>query len=150
MNGRARIELFVSKEEYNLAVSRIQDESLPAILCFATYSEHDSKWVSEFLENELSERFSLVPIYYFILDPKEDDYETTLKSLNISSTPTFHFFKNGKKVDELASERFEFYQYAADLEKILENLYNTQISSFGTGSRSTQELDSQPMKDQDS
>ncbi|PRQ45569.1 putative thioredoxin [Rosa chinensis] len=153
VSGFASCELILSKEEYNLAVNRIQDESVPAVLYFATYSEFTSTIVYEFLHEDLSERFPHVAIYEFLLDPKEDDYETTLKSLNISSivnAPIFHFFKNGQKVDELACERFEFYQYGRDLEKILEKLYNTQpaISSSGTGRKTTQEL--QPVKDKDS
>ncbi|XP_024186788.1 uncharacterized protein LOC112191636 isoform X2 [Rosa chinensis] len=67
------------------------------------------------------ERFPHVKIYHFLiftLRQNNDTYEAAMRMLNVTRTPLFHFFRNGKKVDQLVGESIVL------LDKTLKNLYN--------------------------
>ncbi|XP_050229077.1 thioredoxin O2, mitochondrial-like isoform X3 [Mercurialis annua] len=93
-----------SLKEYNTALENLEDKRLPGILYFT------SEWclsckslLSPFLKEE-SNKYSDVTTYK--IDVDEEDLESVLSQLRISSVPILHFFKNGKKASEVVNADF--------------------------------------------
>lgn len=86
-----------SEEGFKSAVKKVQDESLPAIFYFTAAWCGPCKLISPVI-GKLSEKYPHVTTYKIDID--EEDLGKTLSEVNITSVPTFHFFKNGKMAAE--------------------------------------------------
>ncbi|PRQ45572.1 putative thioredoxin-like protein [Rosa chinensis] len=104
--------------QYDYILKAIRDDCLNVVCCFYAGSPpmHLPLIVQAFVE-----RFPHVKIYHFLiftLRQNNDTYEAAMRMLNVTRTPLFHFFRNGKKVDQLVGESIVL------LDKTLKNLYN--------------------------
>lgn len=97
-SGPSKIVPITSEEELNSSLSKVQDESLPAIFYFTAVWCGPCRFISPIIA-ELSEKYPHVTTYKIDID--QDGLGSTLNKLNITSVPTLHFFKNGKKVSEV-------------------------------------------------
>ncbi|KAF3450041.1 hypothetical protein FNV43_RR06120 [Rhamnella rubrinervis] len=109
----SNIVLIKSEEGFKSALSRVQDESLPAIFYFTAVWCGPCRAISPIL-TELSSHYPHVTTYKIDID---EDLGNTLSLLNISSVPTFHFFQNGKKGAEVIGAD------VAALKNTMEKLY---------------------------
>ncbi|KAF7842951.1 thioredoxin O1, mitochondrial isoform X2 [Senna tora] len=82
-SGPSNIALVKSEEEFKNILSKVQDESLPAIFYFTAVWCGPCRFISPVIA-ELSEKYPHVTTYKIDIDQ-----------------PTLHFFQNGKKADEL-------------------------------------------------
>ncbi|RXH84336.1 hypothetical protein DVH24_027235 [Malus domestica] len=123
----ARTTLFFSpleislneKDEYDLEINRVQDKSSSAVFCFYdartdVYSSSADFCFIHSVINRWAKEFPHVALYEIIIDHlKEEDrnnkdkYKSILENLNITLTPTFHFYQNGKKVAEITCKSWE-------------------------------------------
>ncbi|KAL6351140.1 hypothetical protein AAG906_031726 [Vitis piasezkii] len=96
--SQSKIALIKSEEEFNTSLSKVQDESLPAIFYFTAVWCGPCRFIAPIIA-ELSEKYPHVTTYKIDID--QDGLENTLRRLNIASVPTLHFFQNGKKAAEI-------------------------------------------------
>ncbi|GMJ13276.1 hypothetical protein HRI_004996800 [Hibiscus trionum] len=89
---------FKTEEEFNTAVSKIEGESVPAVLYFTATWCAPCRFIGPVMD-ELARRTPEVTIYKMDID--EEGLAGKLKELNITSVPTIHYFKVGKKEDEV-------------------------------------------------
>ncbi|XP_070662706.1 uncharacterized protein [Malus domestica] len=94
--------LFNTEYGYDRALNKIKDERLPSVLFFTAYGcKKTSKWIHPFFP-ELCEQFKHITIYVFPLPPQ----------------PTFQFYLNGEKVEEISTRSIK------RVIKTFENVYN--------------------------
>ncbi|KAH6796088.1 hypothetical protein C2S51_037074 [Perilla frutescens var. frutescens] len=103
-----------SEEQFNDAVRKIKEESLPAIFYFTAVWCPPCRLLSPIIE-QLSEKYPHVTTYKVDIDKK--GLENAVSQQNIHSVPTLHFFQNGKKADEVVGANVE------RLKDIMEALY---------------------------
>ncbi|KAM2001249.1 hypothetical protein EV1_008239 [Malus domestica] len=125
---------FYEKDEYDLEIKRVQDKSSSAVFCFYDARTDDFCFIHSVI-NRWAKEFPHVALYEIIIDHlKEDDRINVMREYNINCTPTFRFFQNGEKVDDLAGGSAIF-------------LENTLNKIYGGGEWSTaQVLDTQLVK----
>ncbi|GMI75109.1 hypothetical protein HRI_001180200 [Hibiscus trionum] len=87
-----------TEEEFNTAVTRIEGESVPAVLYFTATWCAPCRFIGPVMD-ELARRTPEVTIYKMDID--EESLAGKLKELNITSVPTIQYFKEGKKEDEV-------------------------------------------------
>ncbi|XP_028778132.1 thioredoxin O2, mitochondrial isoform X1 [Neltuma alba] len=97
-SGASNIVLVKTEEEFNDILSKVQDQSLPAIFYFTAVWCGPCRFISPVIE-ELSGKYPHVTTYKIDID--QEAIQGTLGKLMITSVPTLHFFQNGKKADEL-------------------------------------------------
>ncbi|XP_059437713.1 thioredoxin O2, mitochondrial [Corylus avellana] len=90
--------LIKSENEFNSTLSKVQDESLPAIFYFTAVWCGPCKLVGPIL-GVLNNKYPHVTTYKIDID--QEGLGSVLSKLNIASVPTFHFFNNGKKAAEV-------------------------------------------------
>ncbi|KAL2343618.1 hypothetical protein Fmac_004903 [Flemingia macrophylla] len=90
--------LINSEEEFNTILTRVRDDSLHAIFYFTAVWCGPCRFISPIV-GELNKKYPHVTTYKIDID--QEAIQGTLSKLQISSVPTLHFFKNGKKADEL-------------------------------------------------
>ncbi|XP_031398682.1 thioredoxin O1, mitochondrial isoform X2 [Punica granatum] len=88
--------LIQSEEQFSSALNKIQDESSPAILYFTAVWCPPCRFMSPVLE-ELSGKYPHVTTYKIDIDQ-----------------PRLHFFKDGKKVDEIIGADIERLKYTME------------------------------------
>ncbi|XP_054776604.1 thioredoxin O2, mitochondrial [Prosopis cineraria] len=97
-SGPSHIVLVKTEEEFNNILSKVQDQSLPAIFYFTAVWCGPCRFISPVIE-DLSGKYPHVTTYKIDID--QEAIQGTLGKLMITSVPTLHFFQNGKKADEL-------------------------------------------------
>lgn len=97
-SGSSNIVPIKSENEFNASLTKVQDESLPAIFYFTAVWCGPCRFISPVI-GELSEQYPHVKTYKIDID--EEGLGSVLSKLNISAVPTLHFFKNGEKADEV-------------------------------------------------
>nr|AFK44741.1 unknown [Lotus japonicus] len=108
------VVLVNSEEEFNRILTKIQDNSLYAIIYFTAVWCGPCKFISPIV-GELSKKYPHVTTYKIDID--QEALRGTLAKLQISSVPILHFFLNGKKADELVGAD------VAKLNRITEKLF---------------------------
>ncbi|KAL8113436.1 thioredoxin O2, mitochondrial [Apium graveolens] len=113
-SGPSNIVLVESEEQFTSSLSKVKDNSQPAIYYFTAVWCPPCKLLSPLI-GQLSEKYPHVTTYKIDIDHKE--LENVLRDLDINSVPTLHFFHKGEKASEVVG---------ADLQRIkdtMENLY---------------------------
>ncbi|KAG1365114.1 thioredoxin O, mitochondrial [Cocos nucifera] len=110
----SNVVLIGSDEALNTALTKVQDEKLPAIFYFTAVWCGPCRFISPIIE-EMSLKFPDVTIYKIDIDL--EGLGGTLSKLRIYSVPTFHFFQNGQKATEIVGAD------ATKLKDTMENLY---------------------------
>ncbi|KAK7399815.1 hypothetical protein VNO78_11008 [Psophocarpus tetragonolobus] len=87
-----------TEEEFNNILTKVQDHSLHAIFYFTAVWCGPCRFISPIV-GELSKKYPHVTTYKIDID--QEAIQGTVGKLQITSVPTLHFFKNGKKADEL-------------------------------------------------
>lgn len=87
-----------SEEEFNTALSKAEGESVPAVFYFTATWCAPCRFIAPVME-ELARRLPKVTTYKIDID--EEALASKLKDLNVTAVPTVHFFKEGKKKDEV-------------------------------------------------
>ncbi|XWS34598.1 hypothetical protein CRYUN_Cryun21dG0052100 [Craigia yunnanensis] len=104
-----------TEEEFDAALSKAEGESLPAVLYFTATWCVPCRFIGPVM-NELARRNPDVTTYK--MDIEEEGLASKLKMLNITSVPTVHFFKEGKKEDEVVGGD------VAHIVRTMKKLYN--------------------------
>ncbi|KAG6694968.1 hypothetical protein I3843_09G073600 [Carya illinoinensis] len=115
-SGPSNILLIKSENEFNSTLGKVQDESLPAVFYFTAVWCGPCKFISPLIE-ELSEKYPHVKTYKIDID--QEGLGSVLSKLQITSVPTLHFFKTGKKAVEVIGAD------VARLKDTMEKLYKT-------------------------
>ncbi|KAI9122540.1 hypothetical protein K1719_006380 [Acacia pycnantha] len=97
-SGASNIVHVKTEEEFNNILSKVHDQSLPAIFYFTAVWCGPCRFISPIIE-DLSGKYPHVTTYKIDID--QEAIQGTLGKLMITSVPTLHFFQNGKKADEL-------------------------------------------------
>ncbi|KAK4756437.1 hypothetical protein SAY87_006564 [Trapa incisa] len=97
-SGSENICLVNTKEQFAIARTKIEVDSAPAILYFTAAWCGPCRFMSPVLES-LSGKYPDVTIYKIDID--QENIQDKLLELRIDSVPRLHFFKDGKKVDEI-------------------------------------------------
>ncbi|XWS63835.1 hypothetical protein CRYUN_Cryun06bG0135800 [Craigia yunnanensis] len=87
-----------SEEDVDAAFSKAEGESMPAVFYFTATWCAPCRLIAPVM-NELARRNPHVTI--FKMDIDEEALASKLKILNVTAVPTVHFFKEGKKEDEV-------------------------------------------------
>ncbi|OMO60455.1 Thioredoxin-like protein [Corchorus capsularis] len=87
-----------SQQEFEAAFTKTQDESKSAIFYFTAVWCGPCRTIAPIVE-KLARQYPHVTTYKVDID--EESLASTLMKLQISSVPTFHFFKEGKKSSEM-------------------------------------------------
>ncbi|KAL4362242.1 hypothetical protein GQ457_04G008530 [Hibiscus cannabinus] len=87
-----------TEEEFNTAVTKIEGESVPAVLYFTATWCAPCRFIGPVMD-ELARRTPEVTIYKIDID--EESLAGKLKELNVTSVPTIRYFKEGKKEEEV-------------------------------------------------
>ncbi|XVF02734.1 hypothetical protein REPUB_Repub04eG0199500 [Reevesia pubescens] len=87
-----------SEEEFNAAVSKAEAESVPAVFYFTATWCAPCRFLGPVMD-EMARRNPQVTTYKMDID--EESLASKLRELNITAVPTVHFFKEGKKKDEV-------------------------------------------------
>lgn len=103
-----------SQDGFSKALSKVQDEKLPAIFYFTAAWCGPCKMLSPVIEH-MSKEFPNVTTYKIDID--QEDLASTLSDLKIYSVPTLHFFHEGKKASEMVGADVKL------LKDTMENLY---------------------------
>ncbi|GLU10199.1 hypothetical protein SLE2022_270190 [Rubroshorea leprosula] len=112
--GASNVVPIKSEEEFNSALTKAQEESLPSIFYFTAAWCGPCRFISPLIE-DLSKKYPHVTTYKIDID--QEGLGSTLGKLNITAVPTLHFFQNGKKESEMVGADI------ARLNNIVENLY---------------------------
>ncbi|KAI4343173.1 hypothetical protein MLD38_027707 [Melastoma candidum] len=97
-SGPSNICLIKSKEDFDGALTRVRDESSPAVLYFTAAWCGPCRLISPVIE-ELNQKYPHVTTYKVDID--QEGIQGKLMELGINSVPTLHFFQDGKKVEEI-------------------------------------------------
>ncbi|KAL8508596.1 hypothetical protein ACS0TY_019008 [Phlomoides rotata] len=97
-SGSSKVVSIESAEQFNASLSKIEDESLPAIFYFTAAWCGPCRLLSPII-GQLSEKYPHVTTYKVDID--KEGLGDVLGKLNIHSVPTLHFYKNGKKSGEV-------------------------------------------------
>lgn len=87
-----------SEEEFNKILTKVQDDSLNAVLYFTAVWCGPCRFISPIV-GEISKKYPNVTTYKIDID--QEAIQDTLSRFQITSVPTLYFFQNGKKTDEL-------------------------------------------------
>ncbi|GLT49488.1 hypothetical protein SLA2020_230400 [Shorea laevis] len=112
--GASNVVPIKSEEEFNSALTKAQEESLPSIFYFTAVWCGPCRFISPLIE-DLSKKYPHVTTYKIDID--QEGLGSTLGKLNITAVPTLHFFQNGQKESEMVGADI------AHLNNIVENLY---------------------------
>ncbi|XP_044495353.1 thioredoxin O2, mitochondrial [Mangifera indica] len=97
-DGASKIVLIKSGEEFDSSLSKVKDDSMPAIFYFTAVWCGPCRFLSPVME-ELSAKYPHVKTYKIDID--QEGLGSTLGKLNITAVPTLLFFNNGKKAAEI-------------------------------------------------
>ncbi|KAM1009040.1 hypothetical protein FF1_005364 [Malus domestica] len=137
----ADIVILWKQDQVERAIQKVQDGLLPAVFYFASQICVDSNLFGSPTVRKMREEFPHphVTVYKYV-----HTFEDDLLGMNVMFTPTFHFYQNGKKVDEIFANPYQ--NRTADeipdlVMEICEKLYRHVIqvettqpmSSFGKG-----------------
>ncbi|ONK60947.1 uncharacterized protein A4U43_C08F24410 [Asparagus officinalis] len=111
------IVLIGSEQGLNAALSKVQDEKLPAIFYFTAAWCGPCKMLSPVIQ-ERSKKFPHVTTYKIDID--QEGLGSILSKLQIYSVPTLHFYQDGKKASEMIGAD------VARLDRTMENLYKKE------------------------
>jgi len=115
--------LLKSEDEFNSSLSKVQDESLPAIFYFTAVWCGPCRLLGPML-GVLIEKYPHLTTYKIDID--QEGLGSVLSKLNIASVPTLHFFKDGKKATEIIGADI------IRMKNTMEELYKTEDSEEGT------------------
>lgn len=115
-SGSSNIVLIKSENDFNTSLTKVEDESLPAIFYFTAFWCGPCKFISPLI-SELSEKYPHVTTHKIDID--QEGLQNVLSKLNITSVPTLHFFQNGKKAAEVIGAD------VTRLKDTMEKLYKT-------------------------
>ncbi|XP_062161444.1 thioredoxin O2, mitochondrial [Alnus glutinosa] len=115
--------LIQSENEFNSSLSKVQDESLPAIFYFTAVWCKPCRLISPMLD-VLSGKYPHVTTYKIDID--QEGLVSVLSKLDITSVPTIHFFKNGQKAAEVIGAD------VIRMKNTMEELYKPEDSEEGT------------------
>jgi len=115
--------LIKSEDEFNSTLSKVQDESLPAIFYFTAVWCGPCKLAGPML-GVLANKYPHVTTYKIDID--QEGLGSVLSKLNIASVPTTHFFSNGKKAAEVIGAN------VMQMKNNMEELYKIEDSEEGT------------------
>eukprot|EP01018_Ginkgo_biloba_P007901 Gb_27493 [translate_table: standard] len=111
--GSSRVLVVNSDAEFSSALSKAQDNQGLAIVYFTATWCGPCKTISPIVDN-LSTNYSKAT--FLKVDVDQENLVKTLGSSDVTSVPTFHFYKNGAKVSDLIGAD------AARLKEIVGNL----------------------------
>ncbi|XVE85277.1 hypothetical protein DITRI_Ditri17bG0078900 [Diplodiscus trichospermus] len=117
------VVLVKSEEEFNTGLSKAEGESVPAVFYFTATWCAPCRLIGPVME-EMARRNPHVTVYKMDID--EERLASKLKTLNITAVPTVHFFKEGKKEDEVVG---------SDVSRIVQTmkkLYQTESNNQET------------------
>ncbi|XP_050143764.1 uncharacterized protein LOC126619435 isoform X1 [Malus sylvestris] len=141
--------MLTEKKEYKRAIKQVKGGRLPAVFYFTTSACPNTVTYSIPIVRKIREHFPHVKLYK-VLITVESDLRPIAHDLGVSIMPTFLFYQNGVKVDEVVGA------YADPVMDICEKLYRyvrpvetpQRTRSSWKGKTDTQQLVLQAKKDE--
>ncbi|KAF8030692.1 hypothetical protein BT93_D0008 [Corymbia citriodora subsp. variegata] len=110
-SGSSNMHLIKSEEQFDGVLTKIRDESSPAILYFTAAWCGPCRFMSPAIE-ALNEKYPHVTTYKIDID--QEGIQDKLMELRIDSVPRLHFFSKGQKVDEIVGADIERLKHTMD------------------------------------
>ncbi|KAM1005347.1 hypothetical protein ACFX2I_005407 [Malus domestica] len=98
----ADIVILWKQDQVERAIQKVQDGLLPAVFYFASQICVDSNLFGSPTVRKMREKFPHVTVHKYV-----HTFEDDLLGMNVMFTPTFHFYQNGKKVDEIFANPYQ-------------------------------------------
>ncbi|RXH85773.1 hypothetical protein DVH24_014357 [Malus domestica] len=98
----ADIVILWKQDKVERAIQKVQDGLLPAVFYFASQICVDSNLFGSPTVRKMREKFPHVTVHKYV-----HTFEDDLLGMNVMFTPTFHFYQNGKKVDEIFANPYQ-------------------------------------------
>ncbi|KAM1245804.1 hypothetical protein ACFX15_036319 [Malus domestica] len=95
----AAMVILREEDEYRRAIRKVKDEQLPAVFYFVRHDAQSCFLFGSPTTRKMREQFPHVTVYKFVFDL--ENWHPLAGLMGVSSLPTFHFYQNGKKVDEI-------------------------------------------------